>query len=676
MQGSSSQSPGSRDRRKLLRVAGIGAAGSVLWSCVGTAKEENDKTSRTSSAANLPETSTQDEFFRPAEVTVVLAWDTSLVSADRLNAGGTRSGLSPREINRLKRYLLQFFTENGMQLHPEFPFARTYGRGEREPLLFWDPLNPMGTRILQTVNLSSWVAEPYSLEGENVQALLDVKQVVDRLRELTPGRREGKPYEVGPYSFLGAAPNWFTLPMQDFAPPGGPGGRPVPANTGATGGKHPRFRKGCGLVADAVTTAVASTLTNAAGGFSLTGTGDGHNVRIALFDTWPMDDPTGPWTPGQVAQNGLGKITRFRDTTFSSEIDRSHLDEVADGTLVPPERIFDYADRRARSPVVRTWNDCQNGGSPRWWYDGSDHGLFVAGILKDLAPAAELSVYRVMDGRTVPDFHDVAEAMHDAVDHLLTGPEADKPVIFNCSFVVGPQLESLTSVLDNIATDFNNVAGDWMADLRLRSTGGESNYNVEIRQLIDGGLLEKVPNSEPVGFRFTGEMSTLQELVGFLQRRNVLIVAAAGNDNCPEYASRPHPRFPAAIEGVLGVSASSDESGDLAAYSNLDDFLSPDDGITAIGGSVSNGASTGGLTGLFISEEVPLYLNIGMKGTLNTTGLARWSGTSFSTPVAAGFAACLWSEMSTQHPAKYAPAQDVLRALTSHQSSLPFKQDG
>lgn len=607
-------------------------------------------------------------YFQPGEVTIILAASPALGPPPGPGQGAWRGYLD--EAN-LRIAIEKLFADPAVAapLHG-LPFERMHGRGPRTALYFPDPA---GTRILHTVNLKSWVSDPEKYDGRLLPALAHVKQVVNSLRALTPSRRKGKPYQVGPYQFLGAAPNWLTLPMQDFSPPGGPGGRPVPANTGGTGKKHPRFRKGRGVVADAVTTAVASTLTNAAGGFSLTGTGDGHNVRIALFDTWPMDDPTGPWTPGQVAQNGLGKIQDFRATKFNSSISRSHLDDAAAGTLVGPNHIFDYVGPRVPFPDPATPPklDCNNNNLPKRRYDGADHGLFIAGILKDMAPQSEIVVYRVMDGLRPPDFHHVAEAMSHAASQF-----SGTPLVFNCSFSVGPEPQMIRWLLDNLATVYGNNALAWSTQLTQRVNSGAAGGASEIAQLIADKLLEPVTGTAPQEYRFTGEMAVLQELISTLQRSDILVVAAAGNDHCPGGAGRPLPRLPAAIEDVLGVSASVDNSGAYARYTNLDDFLPADDGIIAIGGDVTNGRSSPGLIGLFISEKVPVALDGLPSGATNKTGLARWSGTSFATPVAAGFAACLWSEMSTTMPASHAPAIDVLRGIANKWPAMPLEQGG
>jgi subtilisin family serine protease len=146
-----------------------------------------------------------------------------------------------------------------------------------------------------------------------------------------------------------------------------------------------------------------------------------------------------------------------------------------------------------------------------------------------------------------------------------------------------------------------------------------------------------------------------------------LLVAAAGNDSCNDRA-RLGPRLPAALDGALAVSAfvrdaRNGSAMQIADYSNDDDCLPHNDGIGAFGGNVRQAvlahgaaAAAGGqvqqyaetdraqeLVGLYVGDAYPADRPHSAPAE-NTTGWAGWAGTSFATPVAAGFAACLWSE--------------------------------
>jgi Subtilase family len=108
------------------------------------------------------------------------------------------------------------------------------------------------------------------------------------------------------------------------------------------------------------------------------------------------------------------------------------------------------------------------------------------------------------------------------------------------------------------------------------------------------------------------------------QLPNTVLVAAAGND------SRYAPFWPAAFEWALGV-GSLDRDGAISSYSNF----GPSADVFALGRNHVNAFPDG----LFVCHETPDRGDERRFGT----GLARWSGTSFSTPLVAGLIA---AEMS------------------------------
>jgi subtilisin family serine protease len=173
--------------------------------------------------------------------------------------------------------------------------------------------------------------------------------------------------------------------------------------------------------------------------------------------------------------------------------------------------------------------------------------------------------------------------------------------------------------------------------------------------------------NQKVGLR--GAIQALDILFnGDDQLSNVLIVAAAGNDSQTGY--RADPRIPAIVEGVLGVSAAVPLQGQpgkwrSVAYSNADDLLAPDDGISAFGGDVDHakGGAKDGPIALYLSNDLP-------GG--NTEGLAQWCGTSFATPIASGYAACIWSAALNEIPAG---STDTVEAAAVR-DAVVFNPDG
>lgn len=105
-----------------------------------------------------------------------------------------------------------------------------------------------------------------------------------------------------------------------------------------------------------------------------------------------------------------------------------------------------------------------------------------------------------------------------------------------------------------------------------------------------------------------------------LEERDCVLVAAAGND------SWAAPFWPAAFDWCVGV-GSLDRNGRVSAFSNFG--VSAD--VYALGRNLVNAFPDG----TFVCNETP------DKGDVRvfSTGLARWSGTSFAAPVVAGLIA-------------------------------------
>lgn len=358
----------------------------------------------------------------------------------------------------------------------------------------------------------------------------------------------------------------------------------------------------------------------------------GKNIRVAVLDTWPMGDSS-PRPFGDGDGGPLGRIRHLRDelahqvTPAWATPALQRLDDAANERIVKAANFHNFVDgaleqllcgRRREGTMEPPYNLC-------------DHGLFVADIVNHIAPGAELVVYRVLNNYGAGDLPTVANAM----EHAITQARNDgKKLVINLSLGFAPELRFLEEFLATPA--FTLTRGSlWAGHVAYAIQQGTRDPETELHAL-----------GRP-------ELDALRRIFAMGDLDGVLVVAAAGNDSArtPDITTTQGvvgPRVPAAFESILGVSSvveKLEQKGGgavfrFAPYSNDDDFAGTrDDGIAAFGGDIDTktGVTTDGVIGLYVSPAFP-------SGAVNTSGWARWSGTSFATPFISGLAACVWAE--------------------------------
>lgn len=284
--------------------------------------------------------------------------------------------------------------------------------------------------------------------------------------------------------------------------------------------------------------------------------------------------------------------------------------------LIGPAGALGYVHDRLRIEYAGHTHllEVANAFLPKHDYVMSDHGLFVAGIINQYAPGARLHLVEALNPFGVGTLETIAAGFARAADYALANPCAK--VVVNASLF----LDTAQADTDSLKLLIEHDAF-WQRYLIDENGNGVADV-AELNRIV----------------------MPLKIICEFLQNHAVQIVAAAGNDGVEidlpntniKVPFHPAARFPAAYPTVLGVAANAFD-GSVAIYSNKPD-RPPLDGVQAFGGSVINEISDPEFGALGV------YIGAFPDRTPNQLGLARWSGTSFATPLATAAVATLLCE--------------------------------
>lgn len=231
-------------------------------------------------------------------------------------------------------------------------------------------------------------------------------------------------------------------------------------------------------------------------------------------------------------------------------------------------------------------------------YKMADHGLFVAGIIHTIAPKATLHLVRVLNDYGLGSYESILRGFQFVHQHAHS-----TKVLINASLCFDLAQPDQTWLKH--WSKFDPFWADWDPE--------------EIRHMA----------------------KPLDRACQMLHRRGHQIVAAAGNDREGLEDVLPPARFPAACSNVLGVGALRRDN-TPASYSNISD-LPKGDGLATFGGNSNATTDTTNPT----DGMLGVYIGTYPDGGNNTTGFARWAGTSFATPVITGALAVLVGDGDT-----------------------------
>ncbi|GCF09177.1 S8/S53 family peptidase [Dictyobacter arantiisoli] len=368
---------------------------------------------------------------------------------------------------------------------------------------------------------------------------------------------------------LSAMPNWIVTAAPFFYGAGGPASPPRPAPSvevqsppQAMPGWHLKFSPPPGLTLDAQ---------------------DAEDVLVVVLDTAHHPD-------------------RIRSAATRPELRRNWLLQqlVNDMRQEDGSFVVEY-DRYALTNDVRTGHDISQQAR---YYLMPDHGLFVSGIIRDLAPRAQIRLVRALNDFGGNDLYSFYAILTDLEHELVSG--TIRRLVINLSL--------------NIMPDIRRLPYLWFQERQW-------------------------PTSQLIGVqRALGQIEEgLRLLFESLAAHGALVVAAAGNDSTlalqQELPPRP-PRAPARYSSTLAVT--SVNSNLLPSnFANAANLAPSTSGVATFGGDGPGVEDKNGLPdavrGVFISPTFP-------SGALNNTGWADWSGTSFATPMMSALGAHLMAQ--------------------------------
>lgn len=324
--------------------------------------------------------------------------------------------------------------------------------------------------------------------------------------------------------------------------------------------------------------------------------------RFSILDSITQVHPTGTEDVVVAVLDTAHHADRVRSAATRPEFRRHWLLQRLATDLRNANGLFEIEyDRYPVSNEARTGRDFYQ--EPRYYFM-PDHGLFVSGIIRDIAPRTRIRLVRILNDFGCCDLYNLFAALTDLEQELISG--AIRKLVVNLSLTVMPDTRYLPAI--------------WFDD-RTWPSSQLCGVTRLLNQLEDG----------------------LRLLCESLYEHGALIVAAAGNDSTAarKQGKQPRPpRAPACYSTTMSVSALNSRH-EAAQYANAACTTALEAGIATLGGDNYGFMDTNDLPdavrGIYIAPAFP-------GGEPNASGWADWSGTSFATPIISALGAHLLAQ--------------------------------
>ncbi|HZQ36168.1 MAG TPA: S8 family serine peptidase, partial [Dehalococcoidia bacterium] len=250
---------------------------------------------------------------------------------------------------------------------------------------------------------------------------------------------------------------------------------------------------------------------------------------VAVLDTWP-------WNSGPLVNPGATPANDRIISFINAHLPTVDPDLQPWATTVPVVNYFNAGPDWAWGAKCHRFND---NGMAEPVYDMASHGLFVAGIVQEMAPNAQLTVYRVLDDYGVGDLATVATAIQDA---QRAAKQGGFKLVLNLSLGVAPPIWLMEALLADEDCFFDRPGELRNALLASAYRAASTPWPENLKRWESLGLIDLTTQ------QFSGMLKIVEAVASVKASPDVLLVASAGNDSFGD-PRRMGPRVPAALDG-------------------------------------------------------------------------------------------------------------------------------